>query len=494
MSDPLLSNDGRPVRFGDYLIHRQIGEGGMARVYEGEEVMSRRRVAIKVLRTELAHSPQVRRQFLTEMGILANLDDPHIVRCLSCTEIEGRPVMVLELLEGWTLREMLHARVALPWHEVARYAVQVAKALRTAHSCTPPIVHRDLKPENVMVLSDGRVKVMDFGIAKFVQSVRGTTNHEVGTLQYMSPEHIDARPVDGRSDLFALGLLMWEMLAGHPPFAGDSPRALLENICTQPAPRLPDRARQGLPSPIEALLFRLLEKDPRARPGSASEVIALLETGTTSAVTSAPHPPVVAPQAASAPSLHTLDIVEQARQRPLERSVEQHAEAIAEELNRFAQSTSALIVRVLVGLLALPAAAVGFLGLPALLAVIGLGLLDDDGVDFERADPPSWFTREFILTVTLIIVVVFVRACWAHRRPPGHSPIWWPWLMLGGLLVGGWIASTAIELAPGNSLNPHLHGFLLIACFVWLSMTMSWVTGRIASRLFRRLERPHADA
>jgi serine/threonine protein kinase len=488
--DPLISSDGRPVRFGDYLIHRQIGEGGMARVYEGEEIMSRRRVAIKVLRTELAHSPQIRRHFLTEMGILANLDDPNIVRCLLCSEIEGHPVMVLELLDGWTLRAMLHARVALPWAEVARYAVQIAKALRTAHSCSPPIVHRDLKPENVMVLRDGRVKVMDFGIAKFVQSVRGTTNHDVGTPQYMSPEQIDAQAVDGRADLFALGLVMWEMLAGHPPFVGESPRVLLERICAQPAPRLPDHARQGLPPALETLVFRLLEKDPRARPAHASEVVALLEQWTSTVVL----PPASAPQQVqhSTPprdqnQFNTLDIVEQARKGSAARSVEEAEEIVSQ----FARATSASIVRMLVGLLALPAAATVFVGVPLLLAVIGVGLLDQDGVDLQSTEA-TWLTPEFGIATLVVIVVVFVRACWAHRRAPSESRIRGPWLLLGFVLNAGWVASTAIELAPGNALNPELHAFFIITCFLWLTVSMSWVTGRIASRLFRRLEQPHA--
>jgi eukaryotic-like serine/threonine-protein kinase len=210
MPEPIEPTNGRPVRVGDYIIHRLIAEGGMARVYEGEEVLSHRKVAVKVLRAELAHSNAVRRRFLAEMRILANLDHPNIVRCLLCTEIEGRPVMVLELLEGWTLREMLAAKQTLGWSEMVGYAVQIARALEAAHTRTPAVVHRDLKPENVIIQRDGSVKVMDFGIAKIMQTVIVASSHAVGTMQYMSPEHIDAKPIDGRADLFALGLLMWD--------------------------------------------------------------------------------------------------------------------------------------------------------------------------------------------------------------------------------------------------------------------------------------------
>ena len=275
-SDP---NPDQPRRFGDYLIHRVLGQGGMGVVYEAEEQLSRRRVALKILRSELSSTGQGRRQFVAEMGILASLDDPHIVRCLHCAEIEGQLVMALEYLEGQTLREVLHTRGPLAWTEVAGHAWQIASALRVAHSRQPAVIHRDLKPENVMCLPDGRVKVMDFGIAKIVQTMAGvTTNNPSGTLQYMSPEQIDARPVDGRSDLYALGLIMWELLAGRPPFVAESPRALMEMLCTEPAPRLPDQARSGLPPALEQLIARLLEKHPAARPNDANEVLAVLET------------------------------------------------------------------------------------------------------------------------------------------------------------------------------------------------------------------------
>ena len=188
--------------------------------------------------------------------------------------------------------------------------------------------------------------------------------------------------------------------------------------------------------------------------------------------------------------LNTIDIVEHARKSPLERSVEQHAEAIAQEINRFTQATSALLVRVIVALLALPAAAVFFLGLPILPLAVGFSLLEEDGIDLERTEI-SWLTLEIELVVLLVVIVVFVRACWAHRREPGSSWIWAPWLVVGVLLNAGCIAALAIELAPKNSLNPEIHAFFLLTCFAWWVVTMSWAIGRLTSRLFRRLERTH---
>ncbi|HVH99603.1 MAG TPA: serine/threonine-protein kinase [Enhygromyxa sp.] len=270
-----LDTDRRKI--GDFLVRRLIGEGGMGKVYEAEERLSKRRVALKVLRNELARSEAGRRAFVNEMAILASLDDPHIVRCLHCTEADGELVMALEYLEGETLRERMNREGALAWDVVVAIAWQIAAALAAAHKGEQPIIHRDLKPENVMLVESGRVKVMDFGIAKIMQAMSGNTTHSVGTLQYMSPEQIDARPLSPRSDLYALGLVMWELLAGHPPFVADSPRVLLDKLCTEPAPQLPAEARRGLPRGVEQLLHQLLEKDPEARPADAAEVLARLE-------------------------------------------------------------------------------------------------------------------------------------------------------------------------------------------------------------------------
>ncbi|HVH97881.1 MAG TPA: serine/threonine-protein kinase [Enhygromyxa sp.] len=485
MPDPIKPTDGRPEKIGDYVIHRLIGEGGMAQVWEGEEPLSHRRVAVKVLRTELANSDQVRRQFLAEMKILASLDDPNIVRCLACMQHEGRPVMVLERLEGWTLREMLSARRALDWPEMVRYAIQIAKALRAAHSRKPSVVHRDLKPENVIVLPDGRLKVMDFGIAKILQTMTGTTDNAFGTLQYMSPEQIDAKPVDGRADLFALGLLMWEMLVGRPPFQGSSPRMLLEKICSEPTPQLPAHVRSEVPPHIEALINRLLAKNPAERFANANEVIEHLTPW------AQPSPPqVAATQVQPMPPPQVAARANQASEEPRKGRFADQAEAIADEINRFAEATSALIVRIMVALLVLPAAAVGFVGVPLTLAAVGVAVLEDDGVDVESFDAPSWLTPGFVALAGLLATVVFIHACWAHRREPGPGLLRTPWLWLGGVLIVSWVATTAIELSPKSSLGPELHVFCIASSFFWLVIMLSWVTGRITSRLFRRLERP----
>jgi serine/threonine protein kinase len=276
---------------GEYRIVRVLGEGGMGKVYEATERLSGRRVALKVLRPELARSEPVRRLFENEMSILAGLDHPNVVRCLSCAEVGGELMMALELLPGRTLREVLRDDGALEWTRAVGIAEQIARGLSAAHEHEPPIVHRDLKPENVMVLDDGTVKVTDFGVAKLVAALGNESTHSAGTLAYMSPEQIDAGPVDARSDLYALGVVLYELLAGRPPFHATSPRELLNLACTKPPPPLPEDVRAAVPRGVVKLVLELLEKSPDARPASAADVLAVLEPfapGSTEAVPRSP--------------------------------------------------------------------------------------------------------------------------------------------------------------------------------------------------------------
>jgi serine/threonine protein kinase len=275
-------------RIGEYLVKRLVGEGGMGKVYEAEERLSKRRVALKVLRPELTRNDEGRRLFLNEMQILAHLEHANIVRSLASMEVDGQLVMALEFLEGRTLRQELVARGSLPWPEAVQIVVMIAEALAVAHGQQPPIIHRDLKPENVMITGaaaqpDGtsapsqrrppQIKVMDFGIAKVLEAVHATNTQSIGTLQYMSPEQIDAHTIDTRSDLYSLGLVFYEMLAGRPPFRSASPRELLNMQCATPPPELDDEQRHGLPRGVESVLYAMLEKAPKDRPASAADVV-----------------------------------------------------------------------------------------------------------------------------------------------------------------------------------------------------------------------------
>jgi len=158
-----------------------------------------------------------------------------------------------------------------------RIVSAVAAALSRAHGHDPPIIHRDLKPENIMILDDGTVKVTDFGVAKMLQAMHQPNTQSIGTLQYMSPEQIDARVIDHRADLYALGLIFYELLAGKPPFRSASPRQLLNMQCAEEPPPFEDDVRRGLPKGVEQLVFQLLEKAPEDRPYLATDVVERLE-------------------------------------------------------------------------------------------------------------------------------------------------------------------------------------------------------------------------
>ncbi|CAN5230424.1 hypothetical protein BH09MYX1_BH09MYX1_12250 [soil metagenome] len=256
---------------GEYQVRRLVGEGGMGKVYEAEERLSGRRVALKVLRPELTGDEDGRRLFTNEMRILAQLEHESLVRSLASFEHEGQLVLVLEFLEGDTLRVRLQKGAMLPWMEAVDVGARIAAALEVAHA--RDVVPRDLKPENVMLTSDGGVKVMDFGVAKVLQNATGNVpSQSVGTLQYMRPEQIDAKPVDGRSDLYALGLLLYEMITGQAPFRSASPRELLNLQCTaEPAPITIE-----IPRGVRDVVQKLLAKKPEDRPASASIVAAAL--------------------------------------------------------------------------------------------------------------------------------------------------------------------------------------------------------------------------
>jgi serine/threonine-protein kinase len=308
-------------RIGEYLVRRLVGEGGMGKVYEAEERLSKRRVALKVLRPELARNEEGRRLFLNEMQILAHLAHPHIVRSLASMEIDDKLVLALEFVEGQTLRGALTDRGALSWSEAVDVVVQVAEALAAAHAQEPPVVHRDLKPENVMVDDKGNVKVMDFGIAKVLEAAHATNTQSIGTLQYMSPEQIDAKTIDARSDLYSLGLVFYELLVGTAPFRSASPRDLLNLQCTARPPELSDDVRRALPRGVEEVLFELLEKEPDARPQTAASVVERLAAfkpaaKNTTRAPSRPKPPAepapaIAPTAPS-PRADTVALLAQA--------------------------------------------------------------------------------------------------------------------------------------------------------------------------------------
>ena len=252
-----------------YTIDRVLGEGGMATVYLATDVKHRRQVAVKVMRPELAATLGAER-FLREVEIAAQLSHPHILPVHDSGDADGVLFYVMPYVEGESLHGRIQRDTQLPVDEALRIAREVSEALANAHG--RKIVHRDIKPANIM-LSAGHALVADFGIARALGGGAAITQtgFAVGTPQYMSPEQASgAASVDGRSDVFALGCVLYEMLAGEPPFTGPTAQAILTRSMTE-TPRSLTTSREGISPAIETVVRRSLTKNPADRWQSAAE-------------------------------------------------------------------------------------------------------------------------------------------------------------------------------------------------------------------------------
>jgi len=276
-ADPLI---GRTVADGRYEVLARLGTGGMGTVYRVRQHPLERMAVLKLIHREMASDATAVGRFEREMRVTAAIEHPHTVRVYDFGQIEGQPFLAMEYLAGRSLRQELDRSGALPAERVASIGVQVAKALGAAHRVG--VVHRDLKPDNVMLV-DGYgerdfVKVLDFGIARSLDQggagFRTKAGAIIGTPAYMSPEQASNVPLDARSDLYSLGVVLYEMLAGTPPFVGESITALLFAHASVAPPPLPSRISR--PPALEAAILRLLSKDPAMRPASADETIDLL--------------------------------------------------------------------------------------------------------------------------------------------------------------------------------------------------------------------------
>ncbi|MEB2310577.1 MAG: serine/threonine-protein kinase [Sorangiineae bacterium] len=273
-----------------YRIDALLGEGGMGRVYAGEHVLLRKRLAIKVLHRELTSVPEVVARFEREAMAAANIDHPNVAAATDVGKLpDGAVYLVLEYVQGVNLRDEL-AKGPMPAPRALHIARQIAAALASAHALD--IVHRDLKPENVMLVEKGSdrdfVKVLDFGIAKVPLGAAGADGDArrpitkvgmvFGTPEYMAPEQALGQPVDGRADLYSLGIILYELLCGLRPFASKSQVAILGQQLSKPVPRFAERAPGVLvPPQVEQVVRRLLAKDAAERVPSALELILLLD-------------------------------------------------------------------------------------------------------------------------------------------------------------------------------------------------------------------------
>jgi predicted ATPase len=262
-----------------YEIVGEIGRGGMGVVYQAHEPSLGRPVALKFLPAEYARDPDRLERFVREARTASALNHPHICTVHALGEHDRRPFLVLELIEGHTLQELVARR--LPVEEVARLIGQAARALAAAHAAG--VVHRDVKPENIMVRADGYVKVLDFGLARRLPTLlqpdpgggRDTDPGALlGTVAYMSPEQARGEPADSASDIFSLGIVLYQLATGAHPFEGSSAFNTLQAIATT-QPRPPSRLNPEIPAALEGLTEAMLHKDARLRP-TAAEVEATL--------------------------------------------------------------------------------------------------------------------------------------------------------------------------------------------------------------------------
>src|SRR5882757_213299 len=274
------------TKLGPYEIQALIGAGGMGEVYRAKDARLDRIVAIKVLPASFSADHDRMQRFAQEARAAAALNHPNILSIFDIGDEKGSPYVVSELLEGETLRERLR-NGALSVRKAIDYALQVARGLSAAHE--KGIVHRDLKPENLFITSDGRVKILDFGLAKLIrpdnasEGADAPTLHAVtepglimGTVGYMSPEQVRGQNADPRSDIFAFGAILYEMIAGKRAFHGDTAADTMSAILKEETPELSETAR-NVPPGLERIVQHCLEKNPSQRFHSAGDLAFDLE-------------------------------------------------------------------------------------------------------------------------------------------------------------------------------------------------------------------------
>src|SRR4030095_16551621 len=267
MSDPLLQSG---TKLGRYEIRSKIGEGGMGEVYRARDEKLNRDVAIKVLPKAFSQNPERLLRFEQEAQAVGALNHPNILAVYDVTTHEGAPCVVSELLEGESLRDRI-ADATLSQRKAIEFAIEIAHALAAAHE--KGIVHRDLKPDNIFITRDDRVKILDFGLAKLVQSadvnkaqtdvptrkVHTDPGTVMGTVGYMSPEQVRSQPIDHRSDIFSFGAVLYEMLSGQRAFHRDSVVESLNAILKDDPPELAETGAKISPA-LEKIVRRCLEK------------------------------------------------------------------------------------------------------------------------------------------------------------------------------------------------------------------------------------------
>ncbi|WNC12703.1 Stk1 family PASTA domain-containing Ser/Thr kinase [Brevibacillus brevis] len=261
---------------GRYQLEARVGGGGMAIVYKAKDLILNRPVAVKVLRSQFGGDEDFVNRFRREAQAVASLSHPNVVGVYDVGQEGDTHYMVMEYIEGYTLKELIIQRGALPVEEAVRIAAQICDALDHAHQ--NQIIHRDIKPHNIMIGKNGRVKVTDFGIARAVTSTTIThTNAMLGSVHYFSPEQARGGITGEKSDIYSLGIVLYEMVTGELPFSGDSPISVALKHLQEPLPE-PRQVNPAIPQSVENVILKALVKDPFLRYASAREMLEDLET------------------------------------------------------------------------------------------------------------------------------------------------------------------------------------------------------------------------
>ncbi len=260
---------------GRYEIHEIVGIGGMAVVYKARDIQENRIVAVKILKDEFGSNSEFLRRFQNESKVISVLSHPNIVKVFDVSFGDNFQYIIMEYIDGITLKEYIERKQSVPWKDALYFTVQILRALQHAHD--KGIVHRDVKPQNIMLLRDGTVKVTDFGIARFSRSDERTiTDKAIGSVHYISPEQAKGGPIDEKADLYSVGVLMYEMLTGKLPFDGDN-AVSVAIMQLQDEPTHPRELDSSIPIGIEQITMRAMRKNPENRYHSDAEMLRDLE-------------------------------------------------------------------------------------------------------------------------------------------------------------------------------------------------------------------------